>query len=711
MAWNDTPPTKEELNQSDWSATPPTDQELSSVAPTPEHSFLNAMSNPFGIEPVVQGGLQAAGKSIKDLVNNGTVNIEDIKKKYQEARDAEKQANDVAANANPKANLAGELAGGMALGGSGLLPEAAKGASLAAKLKNAAKIGTGFGAATGLGTSLSSGADLPTTAINTVGGGAMGALTGPALELGAAGLGSIGSLGSSVGKAVQDEVGSSKSLDNFKKAFNYGKMGINTNSKDGAQSAQQGVEDAAEALGLGARDLNKQAGAQVGAAKQALQENGNTFDISNQLAKIKTAIANLQKSNDPGANDDAAFLQKYLDNLIKGKEQEIPYSKLNAPKTVPGTLSSAEKLEAQAAAARAKGLALGKEVNTEITPVTDEETGTPFDALVKGNEDKQTASVLPQSEGTEDQLVPGSPGTATSKTVRLGGINPQAVDFNTAQDINDTLTRFGGVTDAPTPLNTNTGLNASKLTAQSLKSQLTQSVPEGAEGPASQLQNANQKATASYKALNALGVDDSSFETNPLTGEKILTPQGEAKLSNTVRQIGRGADTQAGQNASSRLNTSLDYLKSIDPDKAAQLQQQVTQAGDVSNLVQQGQGNIFGKGVTTALPVRAGNFLGRLAATPTDSIEGVVSGSAASGASKQVSTAIQPLTDQAFTAAAKQAVSTGTGPGMKLGSELAKGIGKDNTQKNAILFSLMQQPGYRDLLQKHFGNQTDTQGK
>lgn len=576
----------------------------------------------LGFEPAIAGAGSAGMQALKDAVLSGKVSIDDIKKNYQSMRNSENKRNDLAQKTNPLSSLAGNVVGGGALalgtGGAGLLPEAAEGAGLGARAINATKVGALAGGASGLGNSVSSGNDLPQTAQNVAGGAALGSLAGPAAEVGLTGLKAAASPIANglnrVGSAITDEVGSSPQLDNFKKAFNYGRMGINTNSKAGAQAAQSGIEDAAEALGLGARDLNKQAGAQVGAAKQALQDSGNTFNATPTLEKIQAAIAKAKTSSNPNAEKDAAFLQKYYDNLV-------------------GTN------------------------NTPNGPV---------------------------------------------------GINPDAVDFNTANDINKTLTDFGGVSGNGPDLKTTDALNSSKLAAQDLKSQMTGAVPNGTEGPISQLGDANQKASASYKALNALGVDDSSFETNPLTGEKQLTPQGEAKLSNTVRQVGKGSDSQAGQNASSRLNTSLDYLKAIDPDKAASLQGQVQQAGDVHNLVQQAQGNSFTKsGLLQSLPIKGGNFLGRLVSTPTNTLEGAVNAGSksASGASKQVSTAIQPLTDTAFSDAAKQLNGSGTGVGMKLGSELAKGIGKNSSQKNAILFSLMQQPQYREALQNHFSSQ------
>lgn len=569
----------------------------------------------LGFEPVIAGGLSAVD-NLKNNILNGKLSLRDAVDQYKKTRDSENKANEAAQKANPISSLAGNIVGGGALtlgtAGAGLLPEAAEGAGLGAKALNAAKIGALAGGTNELGNSLSSNQGLGATVNNTISGMGAGMLAGPAVEAGVSGLKGLGG-------ALGQELADTDSLQKFKKAFGYGFNGVNLTSKAGAQSAQQGVQDAAEALGFSARDLNKQAGAQVGAAKQALQDSGKQYDLNPTLDKLKTAITNLKQSDHPSAQNDANFLQKYLDNLSQKTTSE-------------------------------SGL----------------------------------------------------------------GANADSADFQTASDIKQALTDFGGTSGNGPELKTTDALNASKLAAKDLGSQLVSESPE--------LGEANQKSSASYKALNALGIDDSNFETNPLTGEKTLTPQGEIKLSNTVRQIGRGTDTQSGQNASVKLDTALDYLKSIDPEKAQALEGQVKQAGEINNLTQQGQGTIFGnsmlKDVFNMGPIQVGNRLGRMvgginkmASVPVNTISGVIKGSLgiSSSADKAVSTAIQPLTDDAFSSAAKQMVSSGNPRSMKLASELAKGIGKDNAQKNAILFSLMQQPGYREMLQNHFGSTGDEQ--
>lgn len=566
-------------------------------------------------EPVIAGGASSGIQALKDAVMSGKISLDDIKKNYQTTRDSENKANDLAEKTNPWSYGAGNLAGGagLAIGtaGAGLLPEAAEGAGLAARLGNAAQVGALVGAGNGLGSGLSNGQDLGDTSYTAGKGALVGSAIGPVAELGISGIKSGLSSLKNGASGLANEFTDTNTFQKFKKAFGYGLNGTNLTSKSGLEAAQTGVQNAAENLGMAARDINKSAGAGVGAAKQALQDNGSSFDLNPTLDKIQSTIVKLKESDHPSAQNDANFLQKYLDNLT-------------------------------------------------------------------------------QKFTSESSL----------------GANADSADFQTANDVKQALTDFGGTSGNGPELKTTDALNSSKLAAQDLQNQIVGQSPD--------LSNANQKASASYKALNALGVDDSSFETNPLTVEKQLTAQGEAKLGNTVRQVGRGSETQAGSNANNRLNTSLDYLKSVDPDTASQLQSQVTQAGEIHSLAQQGQGNLFGKGLFNTSPIQAGNKLGRLVSTPVNTIAGAVKGASntVSSAAQKVSTAIQPLTDNAFGNAAKSLVSTGTGVGMKLGSALAKGIGKDSSQKNAILFGLMQTPGYRAELQKHFGNtDNETEGQ
>ena len=682
--------------------------------PTVIHSLLNATSNPFGIEPAVQGGLVATGKALKDAVMNGKINIDDIKKNYNDARIAELAENNKAAEAHPIANFAGDLIGGAAIGnglgmfgaGAGATADAALAAKKASYLSRLAKsvpLGAGFGAATGAGKSLSEGDDAATIGNKALQGGKFGALVGPLAETGISALKTAGSA-----------VLGSNTAQSFAKALGYGAKGVDL-SKAGGEAATSGVSDAAEALGIGARDANKSAGAEVGAAKQALSNNGSTFDLNKTIDGLKSAIKNLDTSDNVDAQADKEFYQKYLDNLTQGREQTIHTNEVIPDETIPGEPSSQDKLQQKLASLQAKENAVPKGVTGDIVPSQDD-SGKPFLNLVKklptdkeGITSDKVATNLPDVPGTADETLPGGLGPDKSQQVRLGGIDINATPFSKAQDIKSTLTQMAGKTDAASPLKTIEGRNAAALLAKDLNTSLVANPAEGAEGPMTQLGAANQKATSSYKALNALGLDDTNFETDSL-GNKIITPQKMITLSNTIRQATK--DTQSGQNGNLKLQAALEHLGQVDPETANALKSQTQQAGEIQDLYQQGNGNSLTKsGILSSLPVQSGNFIGREVApsiaAAKNAISGVVNvgGKIADASENAINAISKPLTDQDFGTAARSLVSKGTGIAMKVGSELAKGIGKDNVQKNAILFSLMQQPAYREELKSHFGNQ------
>lgn len=105
----------------------------------------------------------------------------DLGEVYSEARDAEREANREAREANPEAYLGGELAGGVA--SAALVPSStlARGAGLAARVGQAAKAGAATGAAAGAG--YSEAEDALGVGSDALLGAATGAATGAALPV------------------------------------------------------------------------------------------------------------------------------------------------------------------------------------------------------------------------------------------------------------------------------------------------------------------------------------------------------------------------------------------------------------------------------------------------------------------------------------------------------------------------------------------------
>jgi hypothetical protein len=143
MAWNDSPPTKQELQAKPaWNATPPQPHELGQASPNKDISVMQSLGS--GAAEGLTGGFSdeigAAGKALMDSVT-GTTDIGDTLDNYRRQRDLLRQDFKANHDAHPVANFIGNL------GGSVALP--------AQLLKNASPITTGMvlGGTAGLGNS------------------------------------------------------------------------------------------------------------------------------------------------------------------------------------------------------------------------------------------------------------------------------------------------------------------------------------------------------------------------------------------------------------------------------------------------------------------------------------------------------------------------------------------------------------------------------
>lgn len=268
------------------------------------------------------------------------------------------------------------------------------------------------------------------------------------------------------------------------------------------------------------------------------------------------------------------------------------------------------------------------------------------DALLNGVKDDNGAT-----------LAPGQPADATS--------------LDSAKKLQNMLTQMADVSDEGSPLKSQDMRNQAGQLAAKIGQISNDAVPG--------LADANQKATLSYQALKDLGLPDNAFRTNPTTGEKELIPAMENRIGNLIRQSGRGYETNSGITASNRLNSTLDSLNQINPEEAQQVGSQVKDAAVNNDLLQKSQGfNAF---------------------NPTSYIKQGRIG-AANFAGNVIGNAVKPIADSDLAQGARSLLQTQSPNAMKLAGELGNALKQTGTQRNAAIFSLMQQPGYRDLLKK-----------
>ena len=646
----------------------------------------------LGAEPAIAGAGAALGAGLAPGAS-----WDDIVKAYKANRDSENAANAAAVKAHPVTSFVGNLAGSipLALATAGL-GEIAEAPAVLSKLPSGVlglgkAVGTGaaYGAANAVGSGISAGKDAGQIGADAVNDSLAGGLTGGVLH---------GAFG--VGKGVAGAIGDSDTYNNFVNAVKHTMDGVKITGRSAGEGVKNIVADAAENLGLGLRDTNKSTGATLGNVRRAMTDAGETRNTQPTLASIKTAIDSLNKSEDPEAAKDAAFLQNYYDNLSKGKEQDLTTNDIIPEKTIAGKASAQDKIDAATAAMEAKENALPKGVQTQVVPSTDD-AGNPFLNILKstpGEEEgypNQTISkTLPNTPGVPDQVIPSRLGPDNTQQIRVPSFDPNETPFSKANDIKQTLTQYGGNTEVASPLKTQQAQNMMSGAGKGLNDDILQN-PTSGEGPLTQIGQATKDTRLSYDALKTLGLDDTDFQRNPISGEMELTDSADRTLKNRVRQIGAGNDTSAGQNASDQLDKAMDILGQIDPQKAQALNAGVQRAAEINNLYRTGQGALFSKGsLLRTLPVQAGALVGT-------GLRESGLGTVGSYAGKVVSNVVKGVSNGAISAGAKALNATGNPTAMKLASELATTASKTGAAKNAALFSLMQQPGYRELLKKH----------
>jgi hypothetical protein len=653
----------------------------------------------LGFADELAGGAEALGDTL-----SGKTDLENFMDAYRKHRDESRDLYKQAQERSPNAFLVGNIAGGVA-------PALLSGGGTAGAegLMAALKTGAAAGALTGLGDSQAdiTKGDVGGALKDAAEGAAGGAVAGGAIH---AGIGAAKGIGSGL-KSLGDLLADTNLAQDVSKSYKYGKQGVNLVTKEGLEAAEQGARDAAKSVGFGSREALQDAGTNIGKAKAAIKASGKKIDVSDQIDDIKTLIDRLKKSDNPDAIKDVNKLQSYLDNLLLGKEVETPvqYSKFTPGKEIPSSPSARDALELEAAKAKASANALGQNLNTTIVPSEDEQ-GNKLLTLLKHSDEqvgaseraipikdengmvlghdldegdlannfksKASAKTVLDKPAVEGGFTPSERGPVMTETTkyRPGGIDPTNVDFEKAQDIQETLNNLNGVKGGSPKLETNEAINQLKQSAKGIGDQISTS--------SSDLASANNKYAAAKQTMDILGIDGSDFIKDAATGQQRLTVQGEQKLNNVIKRMAR--DTDAGENASYKMDEAMRLLAQADPAKAAALKPTIERASEVLNLSQKAQRLGLLNKSTYVGPgaVNAGNIAGL--------------------AVNKVATDISKATPQQLQEVAKSVMTQGA-KGMRLAAELADVMKKDNVGRNAALFAIQQNPEYREMLNKHLG--------
>lgn len=666
----------------------------------------------FGDE--IYGGAAAA----KDLLT-GQTDVAHLGDSYRSSRDEARANNKIAEERSPVASAVGNLAGGL---GTALIPggqasaaaNTAKSAGTIAKLlasikateaagglAGAALTGAKIGTAAGLGTSdadLTKG-DVGGAAVDTALGGAGGAVAGSLLHGGIqAAKGVKNTAGSALDFLKDTSIG-----ERIQKSFGHGLDGKNFLTKSAVDDAEQGIIDSAKKVGVGVKEANQTAGKEIGAAKKNLSDSGAQYDIEEQVKKIQAVIKKLENSDDPSAQDDVKFLNNYMENLIKGREKEVSvqHSKWSPSKQVEAAPSAEEKLTLELAKENANRAALGQSPLTPSFTRSEDEAGNKLLTMLRTGEEQVGAAeralpvkdesgnvisnLLDQGNAEDNflstakaktvldtpsqaaQTIPGQQGPIvnTTTTVRQGGTNVNATPYDKAQEVLGTLNDFSGITGSAPRLKTTEAINGVKQAAGEISSKVK-------ADPI--LSAASAKSKATFDAAETLGLDLAN-DFQRVGSNLELTTAAKQKLQNLIRREARGGETASGSNAAQKLGDAIEHLKKADPQMAQALEKEISSNSEVYNLVQQGQGfNPFNQSTwSKTLPIQAANQAGLLVSK------------------------LSNATPQSLKFVAQKVMNKGP-VGMKLASQLADAMQKDQVGRNAALFALQQNPEYRKLL-------------
>jgi hypothetical protein len=677
------------------------DREVAATPTEPkidEYSMLDsgvrgaAQGVSFGLADELEGAVNSpmgAGKALLGLLGMDNSADEDVQA-YTSARDEARAEYEAAEAQNPGSYLTGNLLSGLIPGAAvtKLVGPAAKGLSLASgvagplnkakatqNIWNATKAGALGGAALSAGMSeaeLSKGDATEEFAGDIVKGGLLGGGLGGGIQTGVEG----GKAVLSGGSKLLNMLGKTETAQNIKKAFGYGKEGIDVVSKEGLEQAGDNVVAGAGELGLTAQKIYKNAGKAMREAKNSIRESGKAFNIKEQIDQIDEMINQLKKSDDPQALKDIQKLTEFLDNLRLGKVSDVEFTPLNTKTVKEASSTVFDQLPVNKVKGSFENSPEGKlkaqNILAKLTAKAEQEGSDAAYELVD-DLDNGFYHVVERSTKQIEQQIPGSttskfvPGATKTTQVRSGGTNLEEASIDKVQDVINTLNRYSGVSGGAGEVGTTPAISTLKQVAGKLKNDITE-IPE--------LGAANKQSNSAYQALETLGLGMDDFIKDAQTGEMRLTQQASDKLTNLVRKT--GTDTSSSITADKKLTEALRLLGGADKAAADTLAPKLEKAADVLDLSQKAQNlKFFKSSFLEKLPIRGGNKLGLTMKS------------------------MREKNPEFWSNVGKTLESMG-GTKARVGKFFTEVANKDDQARNAMLFSLQQQPWAREVLDEMF---------
>lgn len=623
---------------------------------TPENTEKMPSTISEDITDVVRGGAQGVTLGFADELEgalkaaaNAGASDETLRELYTKYRDVARQKYKQSEERSPYLSAAGNVAGGFLLP-LGALKTASTGI---ARVGQIAKMGAKAGAATAAGTSEA----------ETIPELSQDALTGGVIGAGLAGtLGSIGGLGRTLTKAAQRSPLESTVAGDIAVAYKAGAEEQKLTGQIGFKKTERNIKRELKKL-VQTLDNQEQI---TGKEKEALLKSAEakTKDYKEYLDLQKNSLQKLQEKNLTEPQRKAVQEQlNTIDDYLLGKKQEVTYKgQVEGPQE-----TGHDKLVKKAIEVEGDAKALGAPVTTNI--VEDADTGTL--RLIKNEMDPATGEITPKIVARE-QVTPPISVTPFEKTevVRLGAktnLAPSEADFlkRTLADLVDKANTSSDVSYFDELRQLQQGFS------KNIRQQLEEQVPGLAE--------INKRYGAVKETKELLYGDPSAS----------LKTEFESKLLNKIFQdiVSTAEETKAGSKAREKVGEAFKtFRKSLKPEQKMEMRnlqkgiQEQAARYDVSRQINReglAAGSLLGniKSKTLALA----NFVGRKK----------------SEAVKTLSNA----TPEDYKNLAEQVRSMGSKSASALGDSLNR-ISENPSQslKNALTFSIMQNPEYRKIL-------------
>lgn len=720
-------PTRDEL-ESDTSTSPDmfsAPQEPPSMAKSALLGAANSAT--FGFAPKITGAGQAGLDILQDPDK-----LQQFMELYKQHAGENQQAYKTAEETNPASYTAGEIGGAFLapIPGAGL----AKEASIGAKILSAAKTGAKVGGLTALGQS-DVNANLPETAKEVAKGAAGGGVIGGALS----------GVTEGVTKGAKAFADRSSFIQDLLESYKRGKAGEELAGTIGKKQTEESINQTAE-------EIRKLIQGEIGRgsnikkeAEKLAEEQGLNVNISGILKKYEDLAANAPERL-PRQKKEKEELLSIIKNELYGPEVEKSVVTPGTTEVIPGkTLMSGEEEaidalrtkqaamgvkqelgEPQAVAeAKLKEKFAGGELTSEQpstvpfrTPETAKSTSGLEALRTTGPEGELLAQVVKNISPGEIKVVTDP---TTGKKVAAfmdeasGKVYTQPVSDQAAQTlvkfketpevVQKIMERSGGKTElGATELKSliKDISETSKLGEESFK---TQEISGLATGLTKELKGA-QRGEA-FGPLGEQSARGDEIMSAGLKARDLLFPalsgltdqekvRMENKLSGTIKKLGQ--DTETAASARFIVDEALEDLKKTNPDLVKQISDKMKDRATAYDLTKkigaesaiQGRFLATAKGAALGTSNIVGNVVGKVGSTKIAQKSGEMAST--------MKSFISGSTPETLKSVRESLSSTGKAPADLISKLQAAEEAETPYVRNALLYSIMQQPSYREML-------------